>query len=103
MTDNIVVGTYIPDEVDPIRPPTSISEMITDGKADYQQAWSNYVFLDKKYIEYQKQVRELTTWLLSTVSKTYQMTCCKEEKTLTDWYTALKETGSVYEVRLKSQ
>src|SRR5208337_709892 len=43
MTDNIVVGTHIPDEVDLTRPPTSISKMITDGKADYQQAWSNYV------------------------------------------------------------
>jgi hypothetical protein len=85
------------EEVDPDHVPTSISEMTTEGKANYQHDWSTYVFLSKEYKEHRTNLEKLITWIISTTSKTIWITCCKEEETMDKWYLALKATGAAYE------
>jgi hypothetical protein len=71
--------------------------MTAEGKANFQHDWSSYVYVDKKYKDHCTNVEKLTTWIISTTSKTIWKSCCKEEDTMDKWYCAFQQTGSAYE------
>ena len=85
------------DEVDPRNPPTSVTEMTTEGRASYQLDWSIYMFQAKEYKDHTGNRKKLISWIQSTTSPMIREICCKEGETLDKWYEAFLETGSAYE------
>ena len=74
------------DSISPTSPITSISELTTEGKADYQYEWSAYTFKAKEYKDFQTNLKELTTWILTTISTTFRKTYYLENTTIDQWY-----------------
>ncbi|KAL8376599.1 hypothetical protein RB595_007616 [Gaeumannomyces hyphopodioides] len=77
--------------------------MTAKGKANYQHDWNTYIFLEKQYDKFRSSILTLTDWVLNTVSETYKLTICHEDKNLAEWYRALEKTGKVHEHRLKGE
>ncbi|KAL8366239.1 hypothetical protein RB595_004825 [Gaeumannomyces hyphopodioides] len=103
-SDTIVVpGSHDNDDIDLSNHPSCISEMTAEGKADYQHDWNTYIFLEKQYDKFRSSILTLTDWVLNTVSETYKLTICHEDKNLAEWYRTLEETGKVHEHRLKGE
>lgn len=89
--------TPAPEQVDPRGSPTSIGEMTTEGKLNYQQDWATYTFLAKEYKDHRTNFDKMSDWITSTTSPIIRKTCCREDTTMDAWYMAFKETGSAYE------
>jgi hypothetical protein len=84
-------------EEEPTPAPTSIGDLTAEGKASYQQDWSEYLHDDKHYQIFLANKEKLISWIYSTVSTTYRKTCCIEGQTLDKWYSAFKKIGLSYE------
>ena len=95
----MVTGIHQPDEIDPNGRPNSVAEM-TKGRDSYRQNWEEFLFSDREYREQMKAIRELTNWVLTSVSPTIQETALLPGKTLKEWYATLAEAGKVHEERL---
>lgn len=72
--------------------PERVSQLSEAGRLDYQQACRDYEFISKKWEAYRTRKATLQTWVLSSVSPTYRLTCCHDGN-LNDWYTRLLATA----------
>jgi hypothetical protein len=85
------------EETDTHNAPRTTSEMTTEGRANYQLDVNSYMFLKKEFKDYRTNLDKLTDWITSTTGTSIRESCCDEDKTIDEWYLALKQTGSPYE------
>ncbi|GAB1319503.1 hypothetical protein MFIFM68171_09713 [Madurella fahalii] len=96
----MTTGIHQQDEVDPNGRPNSLAEMTADGRIAYKQDWDEFVYADREYKEHMKALRELTNWVLTSISPSIQETTLLPGKNLKEWYEVLARSGKVYEQRL---
>lgn len=99
-SNTMTAGVHQPDEVDPNARPNSLAEMTADGRIAYKQDWDEFVYADREYKEHMKNLRELTHWVLASISPSIQETALLPGKNLREWYEVLAQSGKVYEQRL---
>ncbi|KAK4119001.1 hypothetical protein N657DRAFT_605287, partial [Parathielavia appendiculata] len=72
-----------------------LSNLTETGKADYHAAMSRYKIQKDAYQIQAKSVLTLSNWVYDTVAPHLRKTCCRPQKTLVEWYAALKpQVGS---------
>jgi hypothetical protein len=79
------------EEVDRRNPPRNTSEMTTLGRDAYKTDLSEYHFEWRLYEAERQNLNRLTAWIRQTVASQLYDTTCKADKTIDQWYEALKE------------
>ncbi|RYP62094.1 hypothetical protein DL770_009640 [Monosporascus sp. CRB-9-2] len=98
-SESITVGASQQDEPDES---VNLADLTADGQKAYTQAWSEFTYRDKRYYDIRKNLKELSNWVISSVSPTIQETALLEDQNLRDWYATLAVAGKVYENDLAS-
>ena len=100
---SITVGTHTPAHqaqgaLD--RPNVTTADLTAEGRALYIQAYNEYTHDEKRYDETRKRLKELTNWVLSSVSLSIQETSLLPGQNVRQWFQVLAESGKVYDGNL---
>ncbi len=83
--------SQLTEEVDRAGKPRNTSEMTALGRDAYKTDLSEYQFEWRLFDAESQKVNRLTAWVRQTVARQLYTTACKANKTLDQWYEALKE------------
>jgi hypothetical protein len=69
----------------------TIAELTAEGKESFKYDFMIYQEMKKDYAKEAEALRAVRDWITKTVDTDYRQTCCRSEKTIKEWFEALKE------------
>jgi hypothetical protein len=69
----------------------TIAELTAEGKESFKYDFIIYQEMKKDYTKEAEALRSVRDWITKTVDTDYRQTCCLSQKTIKEWFEALKE------------